>query len=88
MIKSFFSLDFINFSIAQPKSQSVCNMDAFQVIGATNNVPVICGDNSGQHSTAFISIKLKTIVSNLTVIKFWQKCIYSFRPLILPQPFS
>ena len=44
-------LDFVSFSIAQPDSETVCSDDTFQVIGATNNVPTICGDNAGQHST-------------------------------------
>ena len=38
------------FSISQPNSETTCNVDTFQVAGTTNKVPVICGDNEGQHS--------------------------------------
>ncbi|KAI9559204.1 hypothetical protein GHT06_015993 [Daphnia sinensis] len=40
-------LDFISFTMAQP-SAGTC-LDTFQVGGATTEVPIICGDNSGQH---------------------------------------
>ncbi len=46
-------LDFISFSIEQPNEQSVCSVDSFQVAGAINKVPVICGDNDGQHSITY-----------------------------------
>ena len=46
-------LDFVQFSIAQPDSESRCT-DEFQVVGGNlNNVPVICGENNNgeqQHS--------------------------------------
>ena len=47
----YYSLDFLQFSIAQPNLDSVCNSDNFTVFGADNKIPVICGDNNGQHST-------------------------------------
>ena len=38
-------------------------MDTFRVIGTVNKVPVICGDNNGQHSkTLIISNQPKVIV--------------------------
>ncbi|XP_032781855.2 uncharacterized protein LOC116919933 [Daphnia magna] len=40
-------LDFISFTTAQPVA-GTC-VDTFQVGGSTNRVPVICGDNNGQH---------------------------------------
>lgn len=43
-------LDFITFSIAQPDKETACSVDTFHVGGAVNKVPVICGDNHGQHS--------------------------------------
>ena len=49
IILSFFnSLDFVSFSIAQPIA-GTCS-DTFQIGGAINRAPTICGDNSGQHS--------------------------------------
>ncbi|KZS17498.1 uncharacterized protein LOC116921571 [Daphnia magna] len=42
-------LDFISFSISQPNAQSVCNVDSLQIAGTINKVPIICGDNDGQH---------------------------------------
>ncbi len=43
-------LDFVLFTISQPDAESVCSGDYFEVAGATNNVPTICGFNNGQHS--------------------------------------
>lgn len=45
-------LDFEAFSIGQPNNQTVCSADSFRVGGASNKVPVICGDNGAQHSKA------------------------------------
>ncbi|KAK4010451.1 hypothetical protein OUZ56_019594 [Daphnia magna] len=42
-------LNFVLFTIAQPNSESVCNTDTFDVAGASNKIPTICGDNEGQH---------------------------------------
>ncbi|XP_057368621.1 uncharacterized protein LOC130689699 isoform X3 [Daphnia carinata] len=42
-------LDFVLFTISQPDSESVCNGDYFEVSGALNTVPTICGFNNGQH---------------------------------------
>ena len=53
VLETAISLDFISFSIAQPSSTAgslgTCT-DTFQVGGAINKVPTICGDNNGQHS--------------------------------------
>jgi hypothetical protein len=43
-----FSLDFVSFTTAQP-TLGTCT-DSFMVGGATTIAPIICGDNSGQHS--------------------------------------
>ncbi len=43
-------MDFERFNIAQPKVDSVCGDDSFIVLGSNNKIPVICGDNDGQHS--------------------------------------
>lgn len=42
-------IDFLSFSLAQPNDDGVCTTDAFYVIGGASNVPVLCGENSGQH---------------------------------------
>ncbi|XP_037084949.1 uncharacterized protein LOC119105590 [Pollicipes pollicipes] len=43
-------LDFETFKLAQPDSVTgQCTTDAFSVSGNVNAVPVICGENAGQH---------------------------------------
>ncbi|KAI9559184.1 hypothetical protein GHT06_015973 [Daphnia sinensis] len=42
-------LDFVLFEISQPDAETVCSNDYFDVAGATNVVPTICGFNNGQH---------------------------------------
>ncbi|KAI9559191.1 hypothetical protein GHT06_015980 [Daphnia sinensis] len=42
-------LNFVLFTIAQPNTESVCSTDTFEVVGASNKIPTICGDNGGQH---------------------------------------
>lgn len=50
------SLDFKTFAIAQPNaSTSQCDSGYFQVGGVVNDVPLLCGDNDGQHSKIFFS---------------------------------
>ncbi|EFX82920.1 hypothetical protein DAPPUDRAFT_316208 [Daphnia pulex] len=41
--------NFVLFTIAQPDTESACITDTFDVAGASNRVPTICGDNEGQH---------------------------------------
>ncbi|EFX82909.1 hypothetical protein DAPPUDRAFT_240674 [Daphnia pulex] len=70
-------LDFISFSISQPNSQSVCNTDSFQVAGAINKVPIICGDNDGQHMFlslpyAATSVQLIFTFGTSTVPRNWR----------------
>ncbi|XP_055528455.1 uncharacterized protein LOC129720768 [Wyeomyia smithii] len=42
-------IDFTTFSVSQPDGNGVCSVDNIQVLGGGTPVPVICGDNSGQH---------------------------------------
>ncbi|XP_055604565.1 uncharacterized protein LOC129752812 [Uranotaenia lowii] len=42
-------IDFTAFSISQPDANGVCAIDNIQVSGGASSVPVICGDNNGQH---------------------------------------
>ena len=51
-------LDFETFSISGPRGSDeldggLCSIDAFNVLGqiqTENSVPIICGENDGQHS--------------------------------------
>ena len=43
-------LDF-TFAITQPNSETICDVDSFEVKGgASNQIPILCGDSNGQHS--------------------------------------
>lgn len=61
-----YRLDFLTFSIAQPNAETVCDVDNFKVIGATNKVPIICGENHGQHSK--LTDQSRCIIFNLNWI--------------------
>ncbi|XP_050301592.1 uncharacterized protein LOC126739816 [Anthonomus grandis grandis] len=42
-------IDFLNFILAQPDGNGNCVDDSMVVTGSGEDVPIICGDNSGQH---------------------------------------
>ncbi|XP_018332641.1 uncharacterized protein LOC108742105 [Agrilus planipennis] len=42
-------IDLLSFSLAQPDGNGYCIFDAMYVLGGASTVPVICGENSGQH---------------------------------------
>ncbi|RZC37486.1 uncharacterized protein BDFB_014442, partial [Asbolus verrucosus] len=42
-------LDFLNLNLAQPDGNGNCVTDSLIVTGGASNVPIICGENSGQH---------------------------------------
>ncbi|CAH1961907.1 unnamed protein product [Acanthoscelides obtectus] len=42
-------IDFLSMSLAQPNATGVCTTDALLITGGAGNVPVICGENTGQH---------------------------------------
>ncbi|KAL1517807.1 hypothetical protein ABEB36_001530 [Hypothenemus hampei] len=42
-------IDFLSFTLAQPDGNGNCIQDSMVVTGSGGNVPVICGENSGQH---------------------------------------
>ncbi|XP_058836498.1 uncharacterized protein LOC131693042 [Topomyia yanbarensis] len=48
-------IDFDTFSIAQPTGEGVCSIDNVQVSGGSSSVPIICGDNNGQHAYVWFS---------------------------------
>ncbi|GAB0097031.1 uncharacterized protein DMENIID0001_126230 [Sergentomyia squamirostris] len=42
-------IEFLDFSLAQPNGDGVCQTDYMQVTGGSSRVPLICGENTGQH---------------------------------------
>lgn len=56
----FFRLDFEAFSIAGPNTQTVCATDNFRVSGTANRIPIICGQNVGQHSKRLPSYPMQS----------------------------
>ncbi|CAK1554102.1 unnamed protein product [Leptosia nina] len=41
-------IDFLDFVLAQPNGDGVCNVDSLTITGGNTVVPVLCGDNTGQ----------------------------------------
>lgn len=60
-----FRLDFLTLTLEQPNDQTVCAVDTFQVVGATNQIPVICGDNPNQHSKNWLPLRYLKLLSQL-----------------------
>ncbi|KAL1517806.1 hypothetical protein ABEB36_001529 [Hypothenemus hampei] len=42
-------IDFLTLNLAQPNANGTCATDALTVTGGAATVPIICGENSGQH---------------------------------------
>lgn len=42
-------IDFLSFNLAQPDGNGNCVYDAMYVTGGASQIPIICGENSGQH---------------------------------------
>lgn len=42
-------IDFLSLSLSQPNATGVCDTDALTVTGGAGPVPIICGENTGQH---------------------------------------
>ncbi|XP_060535593.1 uncharacterized protein LOC132707687 [Cylas formicarius] len=42
-------LDFLSFILAQPDGNGFCVTDSMVITGSASNVPILCGENSGQH---------------------------------------
>lgn len=42
-------IDFLDLSLAPPSGDGVCNTDVVSISGGASNVPILCGENSGQH---------------------------------------
>ncbi|XP_046638055.1 uncharacterized protein LOC124316262 isoform X3 [Daphnia pulicaria] len=70
-------LDFQAFSLAQPNTESVCNIDSFQVAGALNKIPIICGDANGQHMYLMLprvstSVQLVMTLGTSSSPRYWR----------------
>lgn len=48
-------LDLLDFALAQPSGDGVCNTDVISLSGTESDVPMLCGENSGQHIIADFS---------------------------------
>lgn len=42
-------IEFQDLSLAPPNGDGICNTDVLMVSGGASRVPVLCGENSGQH---------------------------------------
>lgn len=42
-------IDFLTLSLAPPNGDGHCTLDNLQITGGSSRVPLICGENSGQH---------------------------------------
>lgn len=69
-------VEFLDLSLVGPTGDGVCSTDAITVSGGASNVPVICGENSGQHvvvefdGTNSISITIAA-TSSFTYGRHW-----------------
>lgn len=69
-------IDFLDFSLAPPNGDGTCNTDVISITGSASNVPVLCGENAGQHlivdfaGTNPITISIKT-TSSYTFGRHW-----------------
>lgn len=42
-------IEFLDFSLAPPNGDGTCNTDVISISGSATQVPLLCGENSGQH---------------------------------------
>lgn len=69
-------IDLLDFSLAPPNGDGTCNTDVISISGSATNVPLLCGENSGQHlivdfaGTNPITIAIKT-TSSYTFGRHW-----------------
>ncbi|XP_019870330.2 uncharacterized protein LOC109598852 [Aethina tumida] len=66
-------LDFLALSLAQPDGNGYCVTDSVQVVGGASTVPIICGENSGQHMYVYFNgdSDIKIIVSANSIGRSW-----------------
>lgn len=69
-------IDLLDFSLAPPNGDGTCNTDVVSITGSATNVPLLCGENAGQHIIADfagsnpITIAIKT-TSSYTFGRHW-----------------
>lgn len=62
-------IDLLDFSLAPPNGDGTCSTDVISISGSASNVPLLCGENAGQHliadftGTNPISIVIKSTAS-------------------------
>ncbi|XP_044731729.1 uncharacterized protein LOC123294684 [Chrysoperla carnea] len=70
-------LDFLSLDLAQPNIEGVCDTESLVVTGGASRVPVICGENSGQHvyvdfdGNEPIQLTIRTNASVNTMARSW-----------------
>lgn len=69
-------VDLLDFSLAPPNGDGTCNTDVISITGSATNVPLLCGENPGQHlitdfaGSTPINIAVKT-TSSYTFGRHW-----------------
>ncbi|XP_050300764.1 uncharacterized protein LOC126739230 [Anthonomus grandis grandis] len=68
-------LDFLTLNLAQPNVNGTCTTDALTVTGGASIVPIICGENTGQHMyvdfNGNTSITVTIYVRSATISRSW-----------------
>lgn len=60
-------IEFLDFSLAPPNGDGICNTDVISISGSATLVPLLCGENSGQHIIVdFIALNPITITVKAT----------------------
>ncbi|XP_066155055.1 uncharacterized protein [Euwallacea fornicatus] len=72
-------IDFLSFTLAQPDGNGNCVNDAMVVTGSGGSIPVICGDNSGQHIYVTFVANTSITISITTSADVNLARSYSFR---------
>lgn len=69
-------IDLLDLSLAPPNGDGICSTDVLSISGSGSNIPLLCGENSGQHviadftGTNPITITIKT-TSSYTFGRHW-----------------
>lgn len=69
-------IDLLDFALAPPNGDGICNTDVISITGSATNVPILCGENSGHHlivdfaGKSPITIAIKT-TSAYTLGRHW-----------------
>lgn len=69
-------IDLLDFSLAPPSGDGTCNTDVISITSSATSVPLLCGENAGQHliadfaGSSAINIAVKT-TSSYTFGRHW-----------------